>query len=296
MSITLRLLSACRQAYMISGDGPVAPVPGVGPVPASGGVGWIGARWGVTAGMFGQDAAFVGSISEGVVVAIRGTTPGPGGDPDKFVVDWADDFAAPLVAAPQGMPGRVHWGFLQASARLWAKLQPLVAAAVQPNPARTIFVTGHSKGGALCPLIAWMAAQDFPLARIVVRAFAPARVADDAFASVYNARIADHVRYEFGDDVVPHLPADPDLAASLGVPAVLAKNLLSASDLAYGAVGRLAYIQADGSIIGESAELEQLRMENLLARLAAPGALDYISACHSVDDPGAGYVRASYPA
>jgi hypothetical protein len=293
MNLSLRLLSACRQTYLIAGDVPVAPVGGIGPVPPTAAVGWSMAPQGVVAGLCAQDAAFVGSFAEGVVVAIRGTTASPEPDRDRFLIDWADDFAAPLIVA-EGMPGRVHWGFHQAAARLWAKLQPLVAATMVPNSAKTIYVTGHSKGGALTALVAWRAAQDFPLAKIIVRAFAPARVGDGAFAAAYGVRIADHVRYEFSDDVVPHLPADPDLAAAMGAPEALA-HLLTEADLGYGSVGRLGYIQADGSIIGESDGLERLRAAQLLARLAAPNGLDYVAQCHSVDDATAGYVRAAYP-
>jgi hypothetical protein len=294
MSLSLRLLAACRQAYAIAGDGPVAPVAGVGPVPASNGVGWTVAPQGVTAGLCGQDAGFVGAIAEGVVVAIRGTTPSPAGDPGRFLIDWADDATA-CLATETGAPGRVHLGFWRAFDRLWVKLQPLVHAAVQAHPSPRIFVTGHSKGGAISPLIAWRLARYCPNHQITVRAFAPARVGDDAFARTYNARIPDHIRFEFDADVVPHLPADPDLAAALGAPAILGR-LLEAADLGYGAVGALAYIQADGAITGESDGLEQLRLARLLQRLAAPDGLAYVAACHSLDDPGAGYVRAAYPA
>lgn len=298
MSLTLRLLSACRQTYAIDGDSPVAAVAAVGPAPASAAIGWTVAPQAVTAGMWAQDAAFVAAMEEGVVVAIRGTTPRPTGDPCRFVIDWAGDAAAPLCLAagsPPGFPGRVHWGFYQAFMRLWARLQPIVDAAVRAHPSRSIWVTGHSKGGALCPLVAWRLAQDFPDHLITVRAFAPARIGDDAFAGAYNARIRDHIRFEFDDDAVPHLPADPDLAQALDAPKILG-HLLRAADLGYGAVGRLAYIRADGSITGETDALEQLRLERLLARLASPGGLDYVAACHGLDEPTAGYVRAAYPA
>lgn len=166
---------------------------------------------------------------------------------------------------------------------------------MRAHPSRTILVTGHSKGGALAPLVAWRLAQDFPDHQITVRTFAPARIGDDAFASAYNARIQDHVRYEFDDDVVPHLPADPDLTRAIGVPTVLG-FLLAAADLGYGAVGRLAYIQEDGSMVDESDALERSRLGRLLERLAAPDGLAYVAACHGLDDPSAGYVRAAYPA
>jgi hypothetical protein len=295
--MTLRLLSAARHAYAIARDGPVADF-GTGALPpSSAAVGYVAPPVGYRAGLFNQDAGLVGSIAEGVVVSIRGTTPHRADqDPKQIVIDWACDAVAGLAragGAPPGFPGEVHFGFYKTFMRLWQKLGPAVAAAVDAHAAKTIFVTGHSKGGAVCPLVAWRLHLDYPDHAIVVRAFAPARVGDDAFAKTYNAAIPDHMRYEFDDDVVPHLPLETDLASALGAPTVAAA-LLSSIVPSYGEVGTLGYIRTDGTIAPQSPALAAERLQRLAVKLASPGGLAYVAACHGMDKGTDGYVRAHY--
>jgi len=298
--ITLRLLSAAHQAYMISRDGPVAAAGEGVDAPCSGCIGWTqgGAPWGAQSGSFGQNAAMVGSIPEGVVVAVRGTTPpGPGHDPLQVIIDWAGDAVALLAGAaghPPGFPGKVHFGFYKAFMGVWSKLHQRVDDAVKAHPEKAIFVTGHSKGGAISPLMAWRLRLDYPDHQIVVRTFAPARIGDIDFASAYAAAITDHIRFEYDDDIVPHMPLEPQLVDALGAPSLVGW-LLSKADLGYGAVGTLAYIRADGTICGDSPQLEQDRVDRLAAKLAA-GQVDYVISCHGMSAPTDGYVRGAYAA
>lgn len=298
--LTLRLLAAARHAYQITADGVVADA-GWTPAPY-GYVGYTDLPQGVQAGANNQDAGFTATIAEGVVVAIRGTTP-PGQivkAPQQVVIDWVTDAVAALIGpggAPPGFPGKVHLGFYQSFMRLWQQLGPAVHAKVDAfaaahGGARPIFVTGHSKGGAITALVAWRLKLDYPDATIVVRSFAGARIGDDAFAAAYNAALPDHVRYEYDQDVVPHLPLSPDVAHELGLPWLLS-TLLEVGDLGYGQVGRLQYIQASGVIVGDSAGLEDARIAALIAR-AKTGDFAYIAGCHAVDPPNAGYFKADY--
>ncbi len=298
-SMTLRLLAAARHSYQVTGGKTVPDRAPPGFSLPSIAVGYKGRPLGVRAGLFNQDAGLVGTLEEGVVVAIRGTTP-PTSDqnPAQVLIDWALDAVAllqPAAGQPPGFPGKIHFGFYKSFMRLWDKLNGPVRAAVNAHPSKTIYVTGHSKGGAICALVAWRLQVDFPGHKIVVRAFAPARVGDGAFASAYNARIKDHQRYEYDDDIVPHLPLQTKLAQALGAPTVAAA-LLTQVDPGYGDVGKLNYIRHDGAIVGDSPGLTATRVESLLLRLQqADGAL-HIAGCHSIDRPEDGYVKAQYPA
>ena len=76
-----------------------------------------------------------------------------------------------------------------------------------------IFVTGHSKGGALAFLAAMRIQKEFSSswddredAQLCVRTFAAPKPGDKYFAEEYDRTIADTVRYEYGADIVPHLP------------------------------------------------------------------------------------------
>ncbi|MDB5472234.1 MAG: lipase-like [Caulobacter sp.] len=298
-TLTSRLLSAARNAYAIVGDGPV-PAIGVGPAPtASAAVGWTAPPYGVQAGPNNDDAGLVGNIPEGIVIAIRGTTPpGPGENPRQVITDWASDTIAVLLPAagnPPGFPGDVHLGFYKSFMQLWSKLGPAVKNVVQSFPGQTLYVTGHSKGGAICPLVAWRLRQDYPDLPIVVRSFAGARVGDAVFAQAYNAALTDHIRYEYGNDIVPHLPAETSIVAALGAPP-LVTMLLEHIDPGYASVGTLAYIQDDETLVPDSPTLEAQRIANIVAALETSDGVAEIVACHDISSPTAGYVRAQYPA
>ncbi len=298
-SLTSRLLSAARQTYAITSDGPV-PANGAGSAPtSSSAVGWLASPYGVRAGLFNDDAGIVGNIPEGIVIAIRGTTPPlPSEDPRQVIIDWASDAIAvllPAAGSPPGFPGDIHLGFYTSFMQLWSKLGPAVKAVAQAFPGQTLYVTGHSKGGAICPLVAWRLRQDYPDRRLVVRSFAGARVGDALFAQAYNAGVTDHIRYEYGNDIVPHLPAETSIVGALGAPALVAM-LLNHIDPGYANVGTLSYIQDDETLVADSPGLEAQRIARMVGLLGSLNGVKQIVACHDISSPTAGYLRARYPA
>lgn len=300
-TLTQRLLCAARHAYMIDGAGSVAATPATGSLPGSDCIVYATAPVAAVAGDYRQDAGFVAAVPEGVVVSFRGTTPPDDPDPQQALIDWAANLYAELKApleTPPGFPGKIHEGFHRGFMRLWAKLQPEIKATVAANPApfpQTLYVTGHSKGGAFAVLAAWRLRKDYPNHQIVVRTFAAPRVGDKVFAAAYDAAIPDHVRYEYDDDIVPHLPVSTGLFGALYLHPVTAL-LLSLVDPGYGDVGRLAYIQAGGSIIADHPGLAAQRMAALQARIATQGGARHVLACHSLGAAADGYVAALYPA
>jgi hypothetical protein len=212
-----RLLYASSQAYQ-----PAMLVQGRG-------VGWIEAPFVVrretALGQREIDQALVGRTAEGVVVAFRGSLPpffGSAHDGWDVVLDWLND-AFSLCIEDSHYGGGVHFGFAESMRRLWsdAGSGPGVRTAIQAmldqslldrKARRHIFVTGHSKGGALANLAAVRAASvgewsDVPLS---VATIAAARAGNADFAASYeNSRIA-CLRYEMPGDVVPHLPLSPN--------------------------------------------------------------------------------------
>jgi hypothetical protein len=68
-----------------------------------------------------------------------------------------------------------------------------------------LLVTGHSKGGAVAALAAWNLQK---LANIPVKVvtFASAKPGDAGFSDGYRAAGIDHTRYEYNNDIVPHVP------------------------------------------------------------------------------------------
>ena len=170
------------------------------------------------------DQALVGRVREGVIVAIRGSLPpfpGDGQDGWAVLLDWLNDSLSLCIEAPD-YGGGVHLGFADSMYRLWedADGQPGIRRAVQmmldvnrfDHAARPhLFLTGHSKGGALANLAAYRAARHAPWRAlpISVATIAAPRVGNTAFARAYAAERIACLRYEIASDIVPHLPPGP---------------------------------------------------------------------------------------
>ncbi len=161
----------------------------------------------IVAGPDGRDGANVTRLPSGdVVLTFRGTLTQR--EP-ATILDWINDMHADLVVA-DGLPGRVHAGFLASLNDLWpgvfAALEspslPDTGGQKSPLPwKKSLIVTGHSKGGALAILAAarLLALQPF------VMTFAAPMTGDLDFAAHYPDAI-DVLRYEAAGDIVPHLP------------------------------------------------------------------------------------------
>jgi hypothetical protein len=157
------LLNACGAAYNIppftctyTPDTIYSPnVPYAGnPQTACGGEGLI-------------NAATVGQCSFGIIVAFRGTLPPSLNDPDSWL-DWLQNFFAVPVSNPSGpnqVPGQVHSGFFNATTSIIHQVRDLVMG-FNPGPNNPVFVTGHSKGGALASIGSYILSQDFKVPNI----------------------------------------------------------------------------------------------------------------------------------
>jgi len=159
----------------------------------------------VTAGPDGRDGALVQHLHSGdVLIAFRGTQSQPNA---ASVWDWINDLRAELVEA-EGFPGRVHAGFLDSLNALWSGLfdaleRPALTAEEQAKLPwnKSLWITGHSKGGALAQLAGCRLAALKP----TVVTFAAPMVGDLDFSGLYPDDV-NVTRYESAHDIVPHLP------------------------------------------------------------------------------------------
>jgi dienelactone hydrolase len=286
LSLEGRLLCAAQQAYEIQVSGAVPASPSQPSPPPSTLIGWTGAPQCKVSGDDGISAVLVGETDYAIVVAYRGTEPFDSPDRERMVLDWIHDAIDFLVTAPN-IPGSVHRSFSHQTNELWS----WTLAAVQALPkTKPVYVTGHSKGGAMANIAA---------CKFVAAGFAPyvctfegARAGDQAFADGYATRVPHSVRWEYQDDIVPHLP--PDLAFA---PLLEKAGLLPAGSLlggiaagflpSYVSVGKLKFIDwLDAVISGDSASLEAERYSHLLALIEAFD-FDTIIDDHSIA-PGSG--------
>ena len=135
-----------------------------------------------------------------LVVAFRGT---------QFIHDWLDDFDfVPAPYAPVPGRGTVHEGFqivyLAVRDNLLALLNKYSAGY------RELLITGHSLGGALCPLATLDLLNVNSNLSPVVYTWAAPRVGHDDFVTFFNTHVNICYRIVNVWDVVPHLP--PDIA------------------------------------------------------------------------------------
>ena len=127
------------------------------------------------------------------IVAFRGTSS---------TSDWLSDALAVQVEFAPGS-GLTHRGFtgIYSSAR-----KGIHACLERISPDKTLYVTGHSLGGALAILCAFDAASGTKFRHPVVYTFAAPRVGDPDFVAAYGGQVARSFRVYNEFDVVSHLP------------------------------------------------------------------------------------------
>jgi hypothetical protein len=213
------------------------------------------------------------------------------------MLDWLDDFTCEPESAP-GLPGKVHTGFYDA---VQALIGPVIDHVKQLNPANTkqVYVTGHSKGGAMASIGAClMHASQIPIARVVT--FASPKPGDSAFQAGYEQVIGNQLRYENYDHVVPLLPPSDDFIKLLADLPEIGKLFKKAENWDYQPVGTLAYIESarhDYRVIGDDALLMAERLWHVASELAEDLRHDDFSsfaAAHSLAC-GHGYMSGACP-
>jgi hypothetical protein len=213
-------------------------------------------------------------------------------DSPPTVRDWLADFNANPIAAP-GYPGLVHRGFSASLGFLWDRLlgevkrQRVGSLAAQP-----VYVTGHSKGGAMASLAAWKLKDGNQIQTQVVT-IASARTGDMAFANAYQARI-NQTRYEYANDIVPELPPeDGGFLDSLSALPVIGDNFKKLPRFNYQPVGLLRYIDANGRFVEVTPLLPLERTVSLVLQIIRLH-FHQIAADHSISC-GSGYMTAICP-
>jgi hypothetical protein len=171
-----------------------------------------------------------------------------------------NDFNAEPVNDP-GMPGQVHQGFLTSLNSLWPAVRDEVTKQLPGvAPAGQLFITGHSKGGGIAPLAALRFRTEAAVTARVVT-FAAPRAGNQAFVDAYNA-LFDHTRYEYADDMVPHLPPSAPFLNVLSSLPLLGHHFAGLERFDYEPVGALDFINWSGHLVEDS---PSLRVERFLA-------------------------------
>jgi hypothetical protein len=226
------------------------------------------------------------------VVAFRGTLSLDGPFMFPKLLDWANDLNAGPV--PWDTPdGEVHSGFLGSLNSLWTDardetMQQLAAA----GPGTQLFVTGHSKGGAVAGLAAMRFFQKEGIKPTVIT-FAAAKAGSTEFAAAYNSLI-DHTRYEFAEDIVPHLPPSASFLGVLANLPFFGKRFSHLKDFNYGRLGKLIYITRDLQQVADPDDSLLDERRNRILKLILLGHLQQVGDDHRIAC-GFGYMSSISP-
>lgn len=239
------------------------------------------------------DACLVGTTDQGVILAFRGTIP-PNIHNQESVLDWIGDLTDNPIVAPS-IPGKVHEGFWQGLSALWEpmtkeiKQQMTVGGKTLP-----LYITGHSKGGALSSLAALRLKLEAGIVPTAVYTFASPHPGDSTFANQYNLEIPNHTRYEYGNDIVPHIVPDAAFMDAIAHLPEFSRSFKGMEMWDYAHVGTLQFIQwHQESVISDSNALKAERLVRLAGEIVECH-FDAIVAAHSASC-GGGYMGGLCP-
>lgn len=172
-----------------------------------------------TGGAGSIHAGLVGSSKAGIIIALRGTD----GNETEIgsLLDWANNFLAMQVPFEPFGKGSVHLGFYNAvlsiKDSIIEKTRELILRQQRNGKGLpAVYVTGHSKGGAMASIMAKILEQQIK-GNVIVCTFGAPRSGDEIFRANYGIL---HYRYESFLDLVPHLyfsKQELDLIPRLGV-------------------------------------------------------------------------------
>jgi hypothetical protein len=289
MTLEGRLLCASGCAYaVIDGESTLDPE---GASPFYDGVGYANPPAAFLVGPDEINACIVGTTGDGVVVAFRGTLPLDGPFTWPLLMDWVNDFYAEPKAG-DGLPGMVHEGFLDSLDSLWTDVLDETTRQLAAAPGKSLLITGHSKGGAIATLAAMRFLKLEGLTSKVIT-FAAPKPGDADFTTAYNA-VMDHTRFEYAEDVVPHLPPSADFLEVLKTVSFFERHLPDLQDYDYERVGTLKYIDRSGAIATNPPDSDLPARRQRIIDLALSGHIQQIGDDHKMAC-GYGYMTTLCP-
>lgn len=172
--------------------------------------GFIGDLYTCAEGIDNIHAGLIGVSDIGIIIAFRGTN-------GKFF-DWLNNFAAFQInyqnyTDKQNRQVKVHAGFYNAFISIKEQMKDYLIQLQNEYPKAKIYLTGHSKGGAMTVLMSTylqllnLQNGQHTISQIVT--FGAPRLGNEAFKSWYmkQLHLEDiHTRIESCRDLVPHIP------------------------------------------------------------------------------------------
>jgi hypothetical protein len=283
------MLCACACAYGIDSDGNCT-LPEAYPQV----VGWE--RKSPPVPVFGGDlntnACLIGlNTEDGIVVAFRGTLP-PFPVTYASIIDWLHDIAYAISTHEGNIPGRVHHGFRDAVETIWPQVIELINHFHESYPDKQLYLTGHSKGGAMASIAAAKIHFDHPdmLQPAAVYTYASPHPGDTDFANSFPLDTIPVIRYENHLDIVPFLPPTEDFIRLVSKIPFVGRIFKKEKGWDYAPLGELQYIKDDHEITGDEPGLTLVRLGDIVAAMIeGEKGLERIAGAH-YESHGSGYM------
>jgi triacylglycerol lipase len=141
--------------------------------------------------------AYLAKNDQTCILAFRGTQP-------NVLRDWLYDLDCRLVDGPRGTKGRIHIGFQNALNAIWPEVWTTLK---KERGSRTLWITGHSLGGALAVLAT--ARLHFTEAQPIngTYTYGQPRVGDPEFCACFDQGFGNNTfRFVNYQDIVPRVP------------------------------------------------------------------------------------------
>lgn len=233
------------------------------------------------------DSCYVADAGDSTILAFRGTSFDRK-SLSKAILDWLNDLSAKPVSVTD-IPGELHKGFSDSVSGLWKKnFHEDVQERLKKS--KNLVITGYSKGGALAPIAAAFldkkGQMDVNLMKICI--FEAPRPGNTEFKAYFNKTFPTAVRYEYQDDIVPHLPPAGKgwrLLSKIPELGEILKKLEGIDKWDYKAVGNLKFVNWKDKILqGIRAKLEWrcrlVHLEKLIVSTSDKMFLDHLPQEH----------------
>lgn len=222
----------------------------------------------------GINSALIGHTTDGITIAFRGTRT-------TSLLDWLQNaalFLSDMDEETYKFQGKIHTGFYRGTKSLWKPLKKILKEMIKEAEdngwSKNIYLTGHSKGGAMASIAAVLLKRDPSLPDpTYVCTFASARVGDSQFRDAYNERI-NQTSYEAHLDLVPFLPPSNIVMESMSKPMLeMIEGVLWSEASSpkkdnykwdYQTLGNRRYIDENGEIINDvTRDLDKKRITDI---------------------------------
>jgi hypothetical protein len=210
------------------------------------------------------EACLVGETADGIIVSFRGTLP-PTPTIDS-IADWIENIFYAKTVTNQYLSGDVHEGFLKAFLTMQDDIKQALDTFSAKN--KPLYITGHSKGGALAPIAAMYLKNRYDYNITNVITFAGPKPGNAHFALHYNSLVPESTNYENYLDIVPLLPPSKLTIEVLShmLPkswTTLQKVLREAEGWDYEPVSKVLFVTKDSGITEPTLILDVKRLVEL---------------------------------